>query len=113
MEKARTIAPHHALFFRYDLMTREDGQTEHERERQPSHDDAKGELSTQDLVEYAAAARALGDDELALMIESDHDALWAACSAGRDELFDLIMEFAPPADEDVNLPTPDSDGARA
>ena len=113
MEKARTIAPHHALFFRYDLMAREDGQTEHERERQPSHDDAKGELSTQDLVEYAAAARALGDDELALMIESDHDALWAACSAGRDELFDLIMEFAPPADEDVNLPTPDSDGARA
>lgn len=111
MVRAKALDHGHSLLFRHDIVSRMVGSQQSAPDPYPDGDDASWELSEKDIARHAAAARALGDDELALMIEQDHEEMWEIISEARDDLMDLIMEFAP--EEDPDAQQTNQDGGRA
>lgn len=93
MERAKAIPTALSLFFRHDLA---DGLVAAEQPASgtPEFDAYTEETDAQQAIRFAAAARRLGDEDLAHRYEVSNDALWDMCFQMEVQLTPLFEDFA-------------------
>ncbi len=96
MERAKALPRHVSIFFRHHLVDLLIGEYEqsHGIPDEEDEEDFDPEVTQLYIANLASMARALGDEELAVLIEQDYDDVFATARGAADELDDLIEEFS-------------------